>query len=144
MAILVGLVGIQFIPTSRNQSEGISPTDFMIVESMPLSVGQILKASCYDCHSAHTQYPWYNRIQPLGWYLENHIKEGRAELDFSEWDNYSDRRKRSKLKSIISQVAQDEMPLTSYTLMHPEARMTEAEKKVLLSYMENLLEVLEK
>ena len=57
--------------------------------------------SCYDCHSNNTKYTWYNKVQPVAWFLEDHVKEGKAELNFNEWDSWSNCRKKSKLKSII-------------------------------------------
>ena len=90
---LVALVGIQFVPTERNQSDTTPQTDFMAVYSVPNEIQNKLQVSCYDCHSNNTQYPWYNKVQPLAWFLEDHIKEGKAELNFNEWGDYSGRRK---------------------------------------------------
>ena len=59
----------------------------------------------------------------IAWFLENHIKEGKAELNFNEWKNYSDRRKNSKLRSIIKQIENGEMPMDSYTLIHRGAKL---------------------
>lgn len=136
--ILAGFVGIQFFPISRNQSDDIPKTDFMLANDMPKQVGEIIKTSCYDCHSNHTDYPWYNKVQPVAWILEDHIAHGREELNFSEWGDYSSRRKNSKLKSIISQIEDDEMPLWSYTLIHREAELSEAEKKIVLDWVSKL------
>ena len=83
---LVGFVGIRFIPTERNQSDTVPESDFMLVNNVPETIQKKLQVSCYDCHSNNTQYPWYNKIQPVAWFLEDHIKEGKAELNFNEWD----------------------------------------------------------
>lgn len=135
---LVAFVGIQFIPTNRNQSDTVPKTDFMLVNKVPASVEVTLKESCYDCHSNNTAYPWYNKIQPAAWFLEDHIKEGKAELNFHEWGEYSDRRKNSKLRSIISQIEDDEMPLDSYTLIHRDAKLSEEEKTEILQFITQL------
>ena len=116
--VLIVLVGIQFVPTKRNKSDVTPQTDFMLVSEVPITIQNQLKVSCYDCHSNNTSYPWYNNVQPIAWFLENHIKEGKAELNFNEWKNYSDRRKNSKLRSIIKQIENGEMPMDSYTLIH--------------------------
>jgi exonuclease VII small subunit len=79
-------------------------------------------------------------VQPVAWFLEDHIKEGKAELNFNEWDDYSNRRKNSKLKSIINQIENGEMPLDSYTLIHGNAKLSESEKKLLIEYMSDLKE----
>lgn len=127
LVLLVAFVGIQFIPTTRNQSDTVPSTDFMRVNNVPETIQKKLQVSCYDCHSNNTQYPWYNKIQPAAWFLEDHIKEGKAELNFSEWDSLSNRRKKSKLRSIIKQIESGEMPLYSYTLIHKDAIFTKEE-----------------
>ncbi|WP_412559964.1 heme-binding domain-containing protein [Winogradskyella sp. MIT101101] len=140
IVLLVAFVGIQFIPTTRNQSEVVPKTDFILVNDVPNDIKNKLQVSCYDCHSNNTIYPWYNKVQPVAWFLEDHIKEGKAELNFNEWDDYSNRRKNSKLKSIINQIESGEMPLDSYTLIHGNAKLSESEKKLLIEYMSDLKE----
>jgi hypothetical protein len=70
--------------------------------------------------------------------MENHIKNGKTELNFNEWADYSNRRKKSKLKSIISQVKDDEMPLNSYTIIHKDAAFSETEKQEMIQWMTQL------
>ena len=135
---LVALIGIQFIPTTRNQSDIVPVTDFISTYNPPKEVANILRTSCYDCHSNNTEYPWYNKIQPVSWYLEDHVKHGKEELNFSEFGEYSDRRKMSKLKSFISQVEQDEMPLDSYTFINRRAKVSIAEKELVLTWVNQL------
>ena len=135
---MVALVVIQFFPRNRNQSESVPETDFMSVNTVPANIQNMIEISCYDCHSNNTEYPWYNRVQPVAWFLEDHIKEGKAELNFNEWGEYSDRRKNSKLRSIISQVEDDEMPLDSYTFIHRDAKFSESEKKEIIKYLTKL------
>lgn len=138
IVLLVAFVGIQFIPTVRNRSEYVPKTDFMLVNTVPKKINEKLQGSCYDCHSNNTAYPWYNKVQPVAWFLEDHIIKGKSELNFSEWADYSDRRKKSKLKSIISQIKDDNMPLTSYTLIHKNASFSEAEKKEDITWLTEL------
>ena len=138
LIFLVVFVGIQFIPTKMNQSEVVPETDFLLVNNTPENIGKLLLASCYDCHSNNTEYPWYNRVQPVAWFLENHIEEGKHELNFSEWKEYSNRRKNSKLKSIVSQIEDDEMPLFSYTLVHRNAVLSNSEKELVINYMNQI------
>ena len=138
VVFLVAFVGIQFIPTNRNHSEEVPPSDFMLVKNVPTEVKSILMISCYDCHSNNTQYPWYQRIQPVSWYLEGHIEDGKEELNFSDFGNYSDRMQKAKMRSIISQVEDGKMPLPSYTLLHPEAELTAEEKQLLVKWIEEM------
>ncbi len=142
LILLVGFVGIQFVPTDLNQSDTVPKTDFLLVNNTQESISALLQESCYDCHSNNTEYPWYNKVQPVAWFLEDHINEGKEELNFNEWDAYSNRRKNSKLKSIISQVKDDEMPLASYTLIHNDAKLSNSEKTLIIDYMKNLKEKL--
>jgi hypothetical protein len=138
LILLIVFVGIQFIPTKRNQNDVVPNTDFMLVNKVPKDIKNNLQVSCYDCHSNNTQYPWYSKIQPGAWFMENHIKDGKTELNFSEWDSLSNRRKKSKLKSIISQIEDNEMPLSSYTLIHRNAIFSEAEKQRITTYLTEL------
>ena len=142
LILLVGFVGIQFVPIDLNQSDTVPKTDFLLVNNTQESISELLQESCYDCHSNNTEYPWYNKVQPVAWFLEDHINEGKEELNFNEWDAYSNRRKNSKLKSIISQVKDDEMPLASYTLIHKDAKFSNSEKTLIIDYMKNLKEKL--
>jgi hypothetical protein len=142
LILLVGFVGIQFVPTDLNQSDTVPKTDFLLVNNTQENISALLQESCYDCHSNNTEYPWYNKVQPAAWFLEDHINEGKEELNFNEWDAYSNRRKNSKLKSIISQVKDDEMPLASYTLIHKDAKLSNSEKTLIIDYMKNLKETL--
>lgn len=138
LVLLVVFVGIQFVPTERNQSDIVPKTDFIAVSNPPDGIRILLKTSCYDCHSNNTNYPWYNKVQPVSWLLDRHIKKGKSELNFNEWDEYSDRRKNSKLKSIINQIKGDEMPLSSYTLIHKDAILSKTEKTLLIDYIKKL------
>jgi hypothetical protein len=143
LVLLVAFVGIQFIPTERNQSDIVSATDFMLVNNVQNKLKSKLQVSCYDCHSNNTIYPWYNKIQPVAWFLEDHINDGKKELNFNEWDTYSDRRKKSKLRSIAKQIESDEMPLFSYTLVHKSAIFSEEDKLMVINYMKGLKDSIE-
>lgn len=125
---------IQVIPVERNVSTVPPGQSFEKTEKVPASVAAILKVSCYDCHSNNTRYPWYSELQPGAWFMARHIKKGKEELNFDEFNNYSKRRKKAKIKSIISQIEKEEMPLKSYRMMHGNARLSADEKKELLDF----------
>lgn len=137
-SLLILLVGIQFIPTSINQQEITPYTDIRKVYTIPDNVLTILEVSCFDCHSNNTNYPFYSRIQPMAMLMDKHVREGKEELNFSEFGDYSDRKKRNKLFSIQNQVKDGEMPLSSYTLMHNDAKLTANEKKLIEEWITNL------
>ena len=136
LAVLVVaiLLVIQVIPVERNVSTVPPGQSFEKTEKVPANVAAILKVSCYDCHSNNTRYPWYSVLQPGAWFMVRHIKKGKEELNFDEFNNYSKRRKKAKIKSIISQIEKDEMPLRSYRMMHGNARLSADEKKELLDF----------
>lgn len=129
---------IQVIPVERNVSTVPPGQSFERTEKVPASVAAILKVSCYDCHSNNTRYPWYSELQPGAWFMARHIKKGKEELNFDEFNNYSKRRKKAKIKSIISQIEKDEMPLKSYRMMHGNARLSADEKKELLDFFNTI------
>ncbi len=130
---------MQFIPKKYNESGQIEKTDIFKIYKAPQTVQNKIKTSCYDCHSNHTKYPWYNKIQPIALFLENHINEGKEELNFSEFGNYSKRKKKSKLKSIRSQIEKNEMPLKTYTFIHKEAILSKNDKTEILQWMDRIL-----
>ncbi len=137
LLIVVVFIGIQFVPTTYNQSDTLLETDISNTFDIPSKIQTLLENSCYDCHSNNTYYPWYNNIQPMSWMMERHIKNGKKELNFSEFGAYSKRRKKSKIKSIINQIKDDEMPLSSYTLLHRNAILSESDKLLIINWMEN-------
>jgi len=138
LGLVVGFVGIQFIPTDLNQSNIVPKEDIIEFYKPPYKVVTMLKNSCYDCHSNNTIYPWYNKLQPISWLLENHIAEAKDELNLSEFNAYSKRKQKAKLKSIVSQLEDDEMPLKGYVLMHKNAKLSEKDKTILINWIEKL------
>ena len=132
--VVAVVLAIQVIPVERNVSTVPPGQSFEKTEKVPANVAAILKVSCYDCHSNNSRYPWYSELQPGAWFMARHIKKGKEELNFDEFDDYSKRRKKAKIKSIISQIEKDEMPLRSYRMMHGNARLSADEKKELLDF----------
>ena len=143
LVILIALIGIQFIQPGRNGSEQVLPTDISKTVSIPRSVQSLLQSACYDCHSNNTYYPWYTYVQPIGWMLSNHIQKGKKDLNFSEFGAYSDRQQQSKLKSIASQIEDDEMPLASYTFLHKSARLIKEQKALIVDWALNAKDSIE-
>jgi hypothetical protein len=94
----------------------------------------ILRRSCYDCHSSETVWPWYAKIAPVSWFLADHVKDGRKELNFSEWSTFNARRKARKLKEVCDQVREGEMPLKTYLPLHPAAKLSDADRETLCSW----------
>jgi len=134
LGLLMVLILVQFIQPARNKSSELSSTDIKKTFSIPENVQLVLQISCYDCHSNNTNYPWYSKIQPFGWLLAKHIKNGKAELNFNEFSSYSLRRQISKLTGIGNSVKDGTMPLTSYILIHKNARLSNEDKALLIGW----------
>jgi hypothetical protein len=100
-------------------------------------VGAIFDRSCNDCHSSKTDWPWYSQVAPVSWWLKNHVDEGRRELSFSEWGPYPQRKATRKLSAICDQVQAGEMPLKSYLLLHPAAKLSDADRKAICDWTES-------
>ncbi|TMA36652.1 MAG: hypothetical protein E6J79_12845 [Deltaproteobacteria bacterium] len=97
----------------------------------PASVEALLRHACYNCHSHETVWPWYSHVAPVSWLLAHDVSEGRRELDFSTWTAYPPARKIRKLRKSADEVAKGKMPPWYYALVHPEARLTAAERAML-------------
>lgn len=135
LVLLLVFILIQFVRPARNENGQASVDRIGKVYAVPENVKALLKASCYDCHSNSTHYPWYAEIQPGGWWLASHIKKGKSELNFDEFGEYSKRRQDSKLKAIANSIEDGTMPLRSYTLMHTKARLSKDEKMRIINWV---------
>lgn len=137
MILLFLFVAIQFYQPALNVNKGqVDTTGFMQLYQVPAEVKAILQTSCYDCHSDHTSYAWYDYIQPVRTLVENHIKKAKEDLNFNEWGTYSERKKERLLNSIKKQVETKKMPLPSYTFMHKKAKLDDNQVKTLISWLE--------
>lgn len=128
IGLVIVFVLVQFVPVARvNPPEkGDAPA--------PPEVQAILKRACYDCHSNETKWPWYSRVAPLSFFIARDVKEGRREVNFSVWGQYAARRKSRKLQEITEQLKKGEMPPWYYLPMHPEAKLSAAEKEWVLKW----------
>ena len=130
---------MQLYQPARNESfEQDTTANFTKVYKVPKNVEAILRTSCYDCHSNNTNYPWYSYIQPARFFMESHIKEGKENLNFSEWGNYSNRKQNNKLDRIAKQIKSNEMPLSSYTMIHKNATLSATQKKEIINWISQL------
>jgi hypothetical protein len=140
--ILIALLGvfiiIQFIKPDKNQSDAVTPNDIFANFQSADSTKQLIRTACYDCHSNNTVYPWYAEIQPLAWWLADHVKEGKSELNFSEFASYKPKKADHKLEEVIEMIQEGEMPLKSYTLIHDSAKLSDGQKKAIITWAEGL------
>lgn len=136
LAILFVL--IQFFRPVRNNSKANAEKTLKHLFYVPKDVSLILSKACYDCHSNKTNYPWYANVQPVGWYIDQHIFEGKKELNFDEFGYYSTKRQRNKFKAIASQIENNAMPLSSYSFIHLKAKLTQVEKEVIIKWANSM------
>lgn len=109
-------------------------TDFIALTSANAEIAGMLKTACYDCHSNQPTYPWYTNIAPVSWWIKHHINEGSQHLNFSIWGTYKEKRKNHKLNECVEMIEEGEMPMSSYTIMHGEAKLTDAQKLQLVEF----------
>ena len=135
--LLFGVIIIQFIRPKKNIGTLTSEHIFE-VEQVPLEIRTILTGACMDCHSNQTKYLWYHEIVPVAWLINNHIQEGKEELNFSEWGQLDIFEKIGELEDICKEVENKKMPIKSYVQMHKEAKLTEEQIAALCAWTEKL------
>lgn len=137
LVLLIVFIVLQAFRPAKNSSNN---TTNHISKSyvVPLDVKAILAKACNDCHSNSTRYPWYAEIQPVGWWLANHVKEGKRHLNFDEFDSYTVARQYHKLEECVDEIKNGSMPLPSYTITHKDAILTTAEKESLYKWCDIL------
>lgn len=138
LVLLLILVLMQFLPVDRS-APAVNPSqDFVAVTNPPAALGTLIKDACYDCHSHETEYPWYSYVSPVSQWLQGHINGGREHLNFSVWTTYSAGDADHAMEEAVEVVEKKEMPLKSFTWTHPEARLTDAQRKELAGWFQSL------
>lgn len=129
----IGLIGIfiliQLIPISRDNPDSTREIQWNSTETRALA-----QRACFDCHSNETVWPWYSYVAPASWFIAHHVDDGRRRLNFSQWDQPNESEQET-VKTITS----GEMPLWDYLLMHPKAKLTEAETQALVDGLKQTL-----
>lgn len=134
IVLLVAFIIIQFFPIDKTNPATNDGMDFLKIKNTPEPIANLIRNSCYNCHSNETEYPFYSNIQPIAWLLKNHIDEGRKELNFSTFATYEPKRQAHKLEEAAEYVEQKKMPLESYTLVHQNAKLTDEQRRQLTDY----------
>ncbi|MDI7195642.1 heme-binding domain-containing protein [Leptospira santarosai] len=134
LSLITTILLLQFLPIrppeGKNRNE-IQTSD---------EVKKILRKSCYDCHSDLTEWPWYSKIFPINVYLYRHVREGKVELNLSDWGSLSKKEKSIKGDSILETLEEGEMPPGDYILLHPSAKITQDELQILKNWVRDLEE----
>jgi hypothetical protein len=101
---------------------------------MSPEVATILERACSNCHSSKTMWPWYSQIAPVSWFIVSDVNGARTQLSLSDWGTYKPEKKATKLQEIWEQVEQGDMPLKSYVLINPTAKLSESDKQLLCDW----------
>ncbi|MBE0422877.1 MAG: heme-binding domain-containing protein [Lutibacter sp.] len=137
LILLLAFILIQFVRPEKNESKNEMNAMSTVME-IPVEVTKIIQTSCADCHTNSTNYPWYSEIAPASWYLAQHVKEGKENLNFSEWTAYNKDQQAHILKEIKEVLNDREMPLKSYLLIHKDAKLTENQYQILYDWANSI------
>lgn len=137
LAVIGMVILIQFFQPERNRGIKDTEDDLFVGTMAPDSLVSLLKTSCYDCHSNHTDYPWYGNVSPVSWMLNRHVQKGREELNFSSFGKLEKNQQIGALSDICDVVESGRMPLKSYLLIHRDARLTQQEIEAICTWTES-------
>lgn len=141
LVLLIVFIGIQFVRPAKNVSTDKSK-NIKNLYAVSTEVETILTKACNDCHTNNTVYPWYASVQPVTWWLDDHIKEGKKHLNFDEYTTYSLRKQFHKMEEVVEQVKEKEMPLDSYTWIHRDAKLSDAERATLTTWAQAVMDTM--
>lgn len=142
LIIILLIAIIQLIPNHKPEVILSNENDLIYNNKLPESVENILRTSCYDCHSNESKYPWYSYIAPVSWLVVRDIRVGREELNFSEWESQSKMDKAKNVDKIIDEVSDEQMPMSIYTLVHSDAKLNADKRQLLADWADNYAESL--
>lgn len=129
-------VGMQLTSPSRTNPSIDETKTLFAMTDVPVEVSAALTRSCNNCHSNRTEWPWYSHIAPVSWFTVGHVNDARSELNFSEWGNYGERMKQTRLAALCGLVREEQMPLPSYLILHSEVRLSTDERKMICDWTE--------
>jgi hypothetical protein len=137
LKLIVTLLCVALIvaEAGTEQHSGNEPRKSGLPLSPQSAPATILMRACGNCHSDHTDWPWYSHVAPVSWWIARHVSEGREKLDFSAWETYSTPQKRDKLESMCGLISTGRMPPRMYTVMHPESRLREKDKNAVCAWV---------
>ena len=143
--ILIGLsivfIIIQFFRPSKNLSDDTSK-DISTLYNVPDDVKVILQRACNDCHSNKTVYPWYSEVQPVEWWLNDHIVDGKRHFNLNNFTSLKVAVQKKKMEECMEQIKKNEMPLDSYTWIHKDAILSETDKQTINTWCSSIIDTL--
>lgn len=135
LAVLLSGAGAQLIQPDRQNPAVVAEHSIWNAGGVDSRVAGVLRRACADCHSNETQWPWYSRVSPISWFVARHVRDGRAKLNFSEWNGGSP----DLTEEIYESVAKNKMPLPGYSIIHRGARLTPADREILRAWADGAL-----
>ncbi len=144
LGLLILFVLIQFFRPDKNVSAAKQPYDIFNYYPASDTVKALVQAACYDCHSNNTEYPWYSNVQPLYWWMDLHVKEGKRKFNFSTYGDYGMRRATHKMDESIELMEEGEMPLKSYTWIHTGSRLNAEQQALIIAWFREVRKKAEK
>lgn len=142
LLLILILVVLQIIPSGQPVVIEDNPNDLLLNNEVPQEVESMLRAACYDCHSNESKYPWYAYIAPVSFLVNRDIRVGREEMNFSDWESFSKVERAKHLDGIIEAVEAEEMPMPIYPPLHPEAKLSDEDRQILMDWAEHFAESL--
>ena len=136
--LLIAFIIAQFVPVDKSNPNFDNKLDLINMENPPEEIANMLRSTCYDCHSNETVWPWYSNIAPVSWVVAKHVVEGRDNFNFSFWGEYDQDDKAYAVEEIIEEMEDGGMPIPGYDLTHPEAKLTIEQKESLYVWLRTL------
>ncbi len=134
--VVLIIVIIQLIPSGRPDNNPVPGKDLLEVVEAADEIVTLLKSACYDCHSQQVIYPWYSYVAPVSFLVSRDVRVGREQLDFGFWGDLSKRKQIKALDEISEAVEAGDMPMKIYPIMHPNAKLTDAQRQQIIDWCE--------
>ena len=136
--LVAAFVVLQFFGIEKTNPEFDQSGDFITMEKPPMEVEKMLKSTCYDCHSNETIWPWYSNIAPFSFLIEQHVIDGRDNLNLSLWNEFDKEDQAYVIEEMIEEIEDGEMPLPGYDNLHPKAKLSAEQKEILFKWLRSL------
>ena len=134
VAIGIAFIAVQVIRPERTNPAFDRSSDISALPGADSVLGSLIRRACYDCHSFETRWPWYSEFAPGSWLVANDVQTGRRHVNFSIWGKYPATRRAQSLEDIQDQVSAADMPLPKYLMLHPDARLTQADRDYIVAW----------
>ena len=134
LAAFVLAVCAQFVVVARDNPS--VPAGNLVYANAPANVRTVFDEACKNCHSNQTTWPWYSYVAPFSWIIAHDVHKGRRQLNFSEWNTYSPKKRQEKLEAICEQLVNGDMPDGKYLLIHRSARLTQEDREAVCTWVE--------